>query len=511
MSEARGHIAIVGGGTAGWLAALLLQKTYARQAHANPPRISVVESPNIPTIGVGEGSTSILRQVLLDLGIEEEEFLRETKATIKFGIYHKNWSKKPGGYFGPIDDPNLLVPAPNGIDGPWLHMSAIGSGKPVSNTHLFTYLMKGRRAPVGLSQNGRQVPISQFHHAYHFDQARFGRFLASKASGIEHVLAEVQDVRTEAQSGAITHLALEGKEDLPVDFVVDCTGFRREIIGRVGATWKSFAEMLPLNKAMPFWLPIGDEIAPYTLAQAQSSGWMWNIATQERIGCGYVFSDVHQTPDQAKSEIEETLGREIEPRGLISIDPGRQEQAWIKNCLAIGLSQSFLEPLEATSIHGSLVQLLLFTQTHLSMVLSGAFDTDRARYNEIVAGQVDDFAEFINLHYAGGRTDTPFWRDMTESGLTPIVRERLNVWKKEPVSRRHFPRFPTSLPHVQEQLYIPVLDGLGLLPKAPSKAVLSGEPKIRAHARKTIDRLTSEFKVASRRALGHKQYLSALA
>ncbi len=509
MNEKQGHIAIVGGGTAGWLAALVLRKAF--QKSATPlPRISVIESPNIPTVGVGEGSTSLLRQILLDLKIDEAEFLKETGATFKFGILHNGWAVPGQSYYGPIDDPHFLVPAPPDARGPWLHTARIGSGKPVQDAHLFTYLMRSKKAPFASSGDKGMVPVSPLHHAYHFDQARLGRFLARKAAGIDHVKAEVHDIVRHPETGDITDLRLDGAADLPVDFIVDCTGFRRAIIGRMGASWHSYADILPLNKAMPFWVEHEGPLAPFTEARALSAGWMWRIPTQERMGCGYVFSDIHLSADAARAEIEASLGHAIEPRGLISIDPGRQERAWIGNCVSLGLSQSFLEPLEATSIHGTLVQLLLLSQSSAAELTGGNQRAARDRYNETVAGQVDDYAHFINLHYAGGRTDSPFWAEMTAGGIAPAVQNRLKIWQKEPVRRAHFPAFPDALPHVQEQLHVPVLDGLGLLPRGPSRNEMSVYPKVRAQARKTVEGLIAEFKTAARQAVDHGDYLRSI-
>lgn len=513
MPQQGGHIAIVGGGTAGWLAALVLKNGYEQQALRNSahsvPKISVVESPNIPTVGVGEGSTSIFRQVLLDLGIDEAEFLKETGATFKFGIHHKGWRKDRGDYYGPIDDPNQLFPAPSGAKGSWIHTARIASQKPVEDIHLFTHLMRGQKSPYMMSKTGKMVHISQFHYAYHFDQAKLGKYLARKAVGVEHILAEVSGLERNSETGDVTALKLLDAEPLNVDFVIDCTGFRREIISELGGKWHSYGDFLPLNRAMPFWLDHDPEqdIPSCTLAHAQSSGWMWGIPTRDRMGCGYVYSGSHITDDQAQREIETTLGHKIEPRGVLTIDPGRQEKAWISNCVSIGLSQSFLEPLEATSIHGSLVQLILLSQTKASNLTRGAYGLARELYNDTVAGQVDDFAQFINLHYAGGREDSPFWREMTEKGITRSVRERLSVWANEPVNRGHFPNFPANLPHVEEQLHLPVLAGLGILPRGPSKAEMDAFPKVRAHARKTLLRAVPEFKSAASKAMGHRAYL----
>ncbi|MEN8832131.1 MAG: tryptophan halogenase family protein [Pacificibacter sp.] len=505
-TQAQKHIAIVGGGTAGWLTALVLQKS-AEQSGV-PARLSVIESPNIPTVGVGEGSTSIFRQVLLDLGFDEAEFLRETGATFKFGIHHEGWRKDGGSYFGPIDDPNALGPVPDGLPSNWLHQARIGAGKDVAATHLFTWLMRGRKSPYACKKNGDLIAVSPFHYAYHFDQSRLGRYLASKAQGIDHIRGEVAGVQRDAQTGDITSLQMQDMPDIPVDLVIDCTGFRRALIGQLEAGWVSYGDILPLNKAMPFWLDHDPkkDIAPYTQAKALGAGWMWGIPVQDRMGCGYVFSDAHCSEDQAQQEVEATLRQPIEVRRVLSIAPGRLNAAWVGNCIAIGLAQSFLEPLEATSIHGSLVQALMISRIGLDKVLTGDVAAVRAGYNATVARQVDDFAQFINLHYAGGREDTEFWRAMTATGLTAQTQDRLQRWSKQPVLRSDFTPFPGGLAHVEEQLYTPVLDGLGLLPQAPAKRLFDASPKSRALARKTTEKLTAEFKTAARSAIGHRAF-----
>ncbi len=513
MEPAARHIAVVGGGTAGWLAALVLRRNFP-DSTKSPLRISVVGSPNIPTVGVGEGSTSVFRHVLMDLGIDEEEFLRETGATIKFGIKHDGWRADKGTYYGPIDDPSALVPPPDGSHRPWLQTAQLASGKPVADIHLFTWLMQRKKSPFFRNAGGSMHPVSPFHHAYHFDQARLGRFLATKAKGIDHILAEVQGIDRNGENGQITHLLLQDAEALPVDLVIDCTGFRRAIIGQLGARWHSYSDFLPLNKAMPFWLDhsANDEIAPYTLAKAMDAGWMWQIPTQDRIGCGYVFSDAHISPDEATRELQSIISNKVESRGLITIDPGRLESTWIKNCIAVGLAQSFLEPLEATSIHGTLVQLLILCRLDLSkLVGNSATEKIRENYSHTVASQVDDFAQFIHLHYAGGRQDTAFWKSVAPKGPTDQGRKKLAIWQSEPIDRTHFSAFPADLPHVQEQLYLPVMDGLSLLPRAASKKALAGDAGIRSAARKTISELVPEFRKASTKAIGHREYLEAIA
>ncbi|RPE71358.1 tryptophan halogenase [Pacificibacter maritimus] len=510
MDKNAKHIAIVGGGTAGWLAALVLKR--AAEKAGQTIRFSVIEAPDIPTVGVGEGSTSVFRQVLLDLGIDESEFLRETGATFKFGIHHKGWRAGGKHFFGPIDDPNALGPVPAGLPANWLHHARIASGKSLADAHLFTALMRARKSPFARSATGDPIALSPFHHAYHFDQARLGAFLARKAKNIDHIRAQVAGLKRASSTGNITDLIMTDGAALPVDFVIDCTGFRRAIIGELQAGWTSYGKFLPLNRAMPFWMEHdpNKDIAPYTTAQAVDAGWIWAIPVQDRMGCGYVFSDAHITPDAAQAEIETKLGKPIEPRGVLSIEPGRLNHAWVNNCVAIGLAQSFLEPLEATSIHGSLVQTLILTRLSFDTLLGPKAAQARIKYNMTVARQVNDFAQFINLHYAGGRTDTAFWTDMTHSGLTGQTQAQLRHWQAHPVTRADFQPFAGNLPHVEEQLYAPVLAGLGKLPAACAKQVFANHPRLKAQARKTLMQLDREFKSAALRALGHRAYLTQL-
>lgn len=511
MAKLAEHIAIVGGGTAGWLAALILKDSAERAGH--DIRFTMIESSKIPTIGVGEGSTAVFRMVLKQLGLNEFEFLRETEATIKYGIRHKDWRRKGFTYDGPIDDPHQVVRTPAGVTTSWLNQYCVAAGRPVQEPHLFQYLIERGKAPYALKPDGSLIPAGPFHYAFHFDQALVARYLRKKAKGIAHIDAQVVGSARDPESGDITALLLDDAAPLAVDFVIDCTGFRRQIIGKeMGSAWVSYGDKLPVNRAMPFWIDIaeGEEINPFTLAWAQGSGWMWSIPTRTRYGCGYVYSDAFIKPDEAKAEIETALGRTIEPRNDIRINSGRLDRVWINNCLAVGLSSSFLEPLEATSIHGTIVQMLVFSAYHL-----GADRADIARrrdsYNEIVGRQVDDFMSFINMHYVTERDDTPFWRAVRADFILPVTRERIATWSDHMPRRDDFTPFPGSFPHVEEQLFYPVLDGLGLLDRDVARAELAAAPQLRALARKTVESLTREYKQAALKTLGHREFLTGLA
>ncbi|WP_127655711.1 tryptophan halogenase family protein [Alexandriicola marinus] len=500
------RITVVGGGTAGWLSALILREGGKRAGLTLD--LSVIESTKVPTIGVGEGTTAVFREMLRVLALDEMEFLRATGATIKFGIRHKDWRHKGHHYDGPIDDPHRVAGGPAGN---WLDRYCIASGKSVTEPHLFAQLMRRNRSPYARKTDGTLIPLGPFHHAFHFDQAKVGQWLRSKAGGIEHIDALVEGAERNPETGHIRALILEDGARHEADFFVDCTGFRRALIEtEMGASWVGYGDRLPVNRAMPFWIDHQDgaEIAPYTLAWAQDAGWMWQIPTTERIGCGYVYSDAFLTPDEARAEIEARLGHPIEPRNDIPINAGRLDRAWIGNCVAAGLAQSFFEPLEATSIHGTIVQMMLFAQRHLPEVASGQFEPEA--YNADVARQGDDFCTFINMHYVSERRDTPFWRHVAETCISDEVRDLLDKWRGKTPSRGDFAPFPAGLPHVEEQLYVPVLDGLGLTRREAAKQEMSGDPRLRAHARKVTENLRSEYRRAAAQAIGHRAFLDAL-
>lgn len=222
-----------------------------------------------------------------------------------------------------------------------------------------------------------------------------------------------------------------------------------------------------------------------------------------------MYSDAFQTPDGAKKEIETALGRGIEPRNNIRIEAGRLDRAWIGNCVAVGLSQSFFEPLEATSIHGTIVQMLLFSQFHLRSIVNGD-DPKQEEYNRSVARQVDDFCAFINLHYVSNRADSPFWRHVRADCIGAETRSRLAMWSKRLPCNDDFKPFPGGLAHIEEQLYYPVLDGLGLLDRRVAQAELARRPRLRAHARKSAEQLRREFQRAAGQATGHREFLEGL-
>lgn len=495
------RICIVGGGTAGWLCALVLGDTARRGGHTC--EITVIESSKIGTIGVGEGTTAMFRLLLQRLGLDEREFLCATGATIKYGIRHLDWRQIGHSYDGPIDDPHHVAGLGSGNP---LDIFCVAQGKRVGTTHLFQHLLDGKRSPYAPGVEGCDVQLGPFHHAYHFDQALAGRWLKSKAKGVRLLDDQLLHVERDPVNGDVTGLKLEGGAQVKADFFIDCTGFRRVLISQMGARWEGYGDVLPVNRAIPFWLdiPEEEEIAPCTIAWAQGAGWMWKIPTQGRYGCGYVFSDVHISADDAKVEIERTLGQKIDVRTDIRIDAGRLDRQWIGNCVALGLSASFLEPLEATSIHGTIVQLLL-----LASVLARPDDRARKAFNMACTRQVDDFRDFIRLHYVSERRDTAFWRDVASS-LPLELDARLKSWRRKLPGPEDFAPFPMGLPHIDHSLYVPVLDGLDLLDRSLARKWLSRRPELQDRTSRIAKLLEAEYRSAAGRAWGHREFLRAL-
>jgi tryptophan halogenase len=502
------HFVIVGGGTAGWLTAYIIQDC-ARRAGLDL-RLSVVESSKIPTVGVGEASTAALRVFFKHFGIDEFEFFRETGGTFKLGIRHHNWRRKGHVYYGPIDDPHQVVQAPAGASSDYLNIYCVAAGRKVQDMHLFGPLLERRKAPYAQKADGTLVPLGPFHYAFHFDQALLGQFLKRKAKDVEIVDAVVAGVERNPDNGDISALITDDGERLAADFFIDATGFRKRIIVQeLSAPWISYQRELPVNRALPFWLDVkeGEEINNYTHAWAQDAGWIWQIPTQTRYGCGYVYSDEFCSPDEAKLEVERLLGRPIEVRSDIRFQIGRLATPWMHNCLAVGLSSSFLEPLESTSIHGTIVQMMLFGSRFLKHPRDMT-ESDRDDYNARVGRQVDDFRTFVNMHYMTERDDTPFWREVTAHRLHPETRARLAYWQTVMPKHDHFVDFLDGLPHIETQLYYPVLDGLGILDRGLAKEEMARAPQVRAFARKTVDGLVTEYKQAATKAMGHAEFLA---
>lgn len=398
------NIVILGGGTAGWLAALFICKI--RPEHT----VTVIESTDIGIVGAGEGSTGLLTNVITNqiwnFGCDHDAFLKETGATLKYGIMHKNWTGDNKSYFGPIDGSISFNSVPDAA-----FCFQLANHK--ENLHEIS--------EMGLlfSKNSSHVDkvtkkFRSHSHALHFDAHKVGQYFKkiSLAAGVKHIDNKVVEVKL-TELGYVKSLVLQNNVELEADFFIDASGFERVIVKKLGTKWISYKDNLPVNSAMPFLIDYenNETPEPYTTAWAQSAGWMWQIPTQIRKGCGYVFCDDFITAEQAQEEIEKNLQKKIKPIRVLKFETGRLENTWIKNCLSIGLCAAFAEPLEATSIHSTIVQISKFVFEYLKTDLDFSINEFSIKqYNKQINKMYDDFKDFLNLHYMGGRHDSEFWK-----------------------------------------------------------------------------------------------------
>jgi tryptophan halogenase len=453
-------IAILGGGTAGWLTALFLCKKH--KSH----EIIVVDSEKIGVIGVGESTTGIFTNIIsgsnehTNLNCNIEEFIKETGATLKYSIKHKGWTKDKNSFYqGPIDGWGFTADPPESF---FLH--ALSNSK--TSEELISCTQMGVYLNTKKSNFSKEGYFRDNSHAMHIDAFLAGQYFKKKCldeKNLTHYDKEVVDVELD-EKGYVSNLLCSDGGKISADFFIDCSGFNKIIINKLDSKWKSYRDNLPVKAAIPFHLKYqeGEMPKPWTTAWAQSSGWMWQIPLLDRLGCGYVFDDDFITPEQAQEEIETVLNREIEPARVIKFNSGRQESSWIKNCLAIGLSSAFLEPLEATSIHSTLCQIKWFTDEFLQTTFEHTVNPGSIElYNSRVRRLFDDTRDFLVMHYMGGRTDSEFWRYIA-SGATKsdYVTNLIEMSKSRTPTKQDFPGYFGA---AGWGLYSHVMIGIGVL------------------------------------------------
>ncbi len=461
------EVLIVGGGTAGWLSACHL----ARSLKSNRPdgvKVTLVESANIPTIGVGEGTVPTIRQTLAHLGIRETDFIRECDVTFKQSIKFVDWVHDPASegtnaYHHVFDYPerHMVDPTPY-----WL------MGQAGDTSFVDAVSVQGKICEAGLGP--KQMVHAEYdglvNYAYHLDAAKFAAFLTKHATeklGVRHVLANVTDVKL-SEDGDIRAVQTDDAGELSADLFIDCTGFAALMIEqKLGVGFIPKDDVLFVDTALAAQVPYLSADAPipsYTIATAKEAGWIWDIGLSARRGTGYVYSAKHTSHDRAEEVLREylrasvgDLADEVTCR-RIPMRIGYREKYWVKNCVAIGLSQGFVEPLEATGIlvYDATARMLAeqFPPTR------GAMDVIAARFNARVQQAWDRVIDFIKLHYClSKREDSTFWLDnRREETIPESLRENLQVWRHQPPSPYDF---SSKLSVFNLENYLYVLYGMG--------------------------------------------------
>lgn len=398
-------ISVIGGGTAGLVAGLILK---TRFPSAN---INLIRSKKIGIIGVGEGSTEHWNEFMQYIGVPFQTVIRECDATFKCGIMFKGWTDHD--YLHSIGPENELK------NGQYASVYGKLIGERAPNKSLNPSLAWESRIFESRLHNG--PPWNQ----YHFNTNKLNDFLTKVA--LEKNISIIDDEILEVvldNKGYIDYLIGENSK-YSSDFYIDSTGFKKLLISKLGAKWKSYREYLKLNSAVTFQTENNGEYNMWTTAQAMDYGWMFKIPVWERNGNGYIFDKNYISPEQAKEEVEKFVGHEIEIGKTLEFDPGALDQTWINNCCAIGLSASFVEPLEATSIGTSIQQAFLLMHR-----LPNYDQNTIKKYNKDIDDILTNLRDFIVIHYITKKNNTEFWKDVQHLPLPDSLIENLKKWRK---------------------------------------------------------------------------------
>ena len=400
---------VVGGGTAGLISALILKKRLNIQ-------VDLVYSKNVGIVGVGEGSTEHWREFMQFMHLDLYTVIKECDATYKAGIMFKNWGDRDYLH-------SVATPFDSKISQyPFVYAKQIAENS--------TYINPKSAWESKINSWHISRPESPPANQYHFNTHKLNEFLIkiAKSMGIGIIEDDINNVILD-DDGAIKTLTGNSRT-YEYDFYIDSTGFKRILMNKLDAKWQSYSKYLKMKSAITFQTPEEENYNFWTLAQAMDYGWMFKIPVQGRNGNGYIFDSDYINVEQAKLEVEKVLGHEIEIGKQFNFDPGTLETPWIKNCCAIGLSASFVEPLEASSIGTSIQQSFLLMQKLVNYTDASIND-----YNNSFASIMENIRDFIVLHYITNKSNTEFWKNIRSIDLPDSLKSNLDKWRHRlPVS-----------------------------------------------------------------------------
>lgn len=434
-------IVIVGGGTAGWLTAFAL--SHDRKDHS----YTIIDSSKIGIIGVGESTTGAFSNFAINRGISKFELIKETNALPKYGIKFFDWSPTNKEYTSPVDG---SYSSENFID--WALYTSLLTKKNLTSSSLGASIIENNKTDYYINKSGKLDHIFG-HFPLHIDTFATGNFFKKKClnNRVQHIDSIVKDVIINNQTGFIEKLQLDDNTVVEGDMFIDCTGFSQTLIKHLDLDWVDYSNFLPVNSAIPFNVNNDNNNKhPYTTAKAMSSGWLWEIPTKNHINRGYIFCDKFISTEDAVDEIKQIYGNDITYNKVIKFNAGRLNNPWIKNCIAIGLSSAFLEPLQATSIHCTVAQIEDFINNCLGSSIFDTIDLNVINlYNARISELYSSMADLISLHYTGKRCDTDFWRSMINK-QTPKVEKILKLSKTRGL--RNFD-FDTKYAHAGQAIW----------------------------------------------------------
>mgnify|MGYP001597517932 CR=1 FL=1 len=397
-------VVIVGGGTAGWMAAAALSRTLNRQ----DTTVHLIESDEIGRVGVGEATIPPVRTFHAMLGIDENDLIRQTQGSFKLAIQYVDWARIGHSYLHPFGEFGV------DIEGVKFHQFWRKLREHGDPTGLEDYCVSAVAAKLGRFMPAiadQRTPLSALRHAFHFDATLYARYLRSyaEARGATRSEGRIVDVAADGESGHIRSVAMADGRRIEGDFFIDCSGFQSLLIEKtLKAGYEDWSRWLPCDRAVATQCESGTDFRPLTRATAREAGWQWRVPLQHRIGAGYVFCSKYISDEDARATLLRNLEGPVlnEPK-FLSFTGGRRRKFWIGNCVALGLASGFLEPLESTSIHliqaGITRLLALFPDR-------GFHPAEIDEYNRLMTSQYERIRDFLVLHYkATERNDTPFW------------------------------------------------------------------------------------------------------
>ncbi|QJE02186.1 tryptophan 7-halogenase [Massilia forsythiae] len=468
MSNTIEHIVVVGGGSAGWLAAAVFAAEHPSL------RVTLVESPGVAPIGVGEGTWPSMRDTLRRIGVSESDFLRECDAAFKQGSRFDRWvdGSARDTYFHPFVLPQGYGDA--NLAAAWQRIKR-DTQHDIAFAELVSFqphLCLHGRAP-------KQPHTPEFaavaNYGYHLDAGKFGEFLRRHCTdrlGVRHLRAHVDAIESH-ENGDIAALRLRerapGEERLTGDLFIDCTGMQSLLLGgHYGVPLVEKKDVLFNDRALALQVPYATPDAPIasqTTSTAQRSGWIWDIGLPTRRGIGHVYSSAHCSDEDAERDLRAYVAATGGPAPQdqpaarrLAFEPGYRARFWHRNCVAIGLSSGFIEPLEASAL--ALVEMAAAWLADDMPATRAQVDAVAARFNEAFTYRWERVIEFLKLHYVlSKRADSPFWIEHREARTMPArLRELLDLWRTRPPSRRDFPRIEEVFPAASYQY---ILYGMG--------------------------------------------------
>ncbi len=471
-------IAVVGGGTAGLIAATILRKKLNIQ-------VDVIHSKKIGIIGVGEGSTEHFNEYLQFMNINPYDVIKYCDATYKSGIMFEGWGDK-----------DYLHSILSKFDKKIAQYNYVYAKQVAENADYLNYkTIWNNKINSWFLNKPEEIPFAQFH----FNTHKLNDFLINiaKSMGINIINDEINDIKLD-QDGSIKTIV--GTVDYNYDFYIDSTGFKRLLIDKLGAKWQSYGKYLKMKSAITFQTPDSENYNLWTLAKAMDAGWLFRLPVWGRHGNGYIFDSDYITKEDAHQEVEKYFGHSVEIGKQFHFDPGCVDQAWIKNCCAIGISGSFVEPLEATSIGTSIQQSFLLMHR-----ITNYNDSVIKQYNSSFNDIMENIRDFIILHYITKRRDTQFWKDISNIDLPESLKSKLEMWKHKLPIDEDFSSLSNYI-MFKASNHILVLDGLNLFDRnSIEQEYNSNYDYVKEHADRTIHDL-HHFE-NSITTLNHKEYL----